>query len=448
MRNKPHKIRVIIVGLIILAGVVFFSKNFFENQQDVSVLDTANPIGREITFVTETSKEQESTLYVRGSNTYGELGLLGKTAAVDWEELTLPIPVALLAAGSHFTLALTPQGTVYAWGVNDKGQLGNKEVRRYNNEPTLIQTEGVSAISTKNNHVLLLKNDGMVWAFGSNYSRQLGDGTDVDRKEPVKVSGISGIKKIAAGYKISAAVDKNGEAWVWGGSCSDEHVDEQMEAYEEEDKWHEPATEHMEWIILAGDYNTKDDCYNQHAIAISSGVPVKIAGVNNITDVSAGYGHVLFLKNDGTVWGFGTNVFGQLGIGDFTDRPFKKGLFKAKLPSAAIQVSAGFRHSLALLDDGSVYAWGVNSKVMPNGMTFNGNLPLRVGITDVVKVYAGHDYSLFIKKDGSVWGMGSNESHVLSKNTSQHFIYPIKLTNSAKVDVFGAGVSHAVLLKK
>lgn len=151
-----------------------------------------------------------------GSGDSGQIGQLGKA--------TTPIlvpglsNVVAVAAGGEHSLALTAGGSVYAWGRGTSGQLGNGQSGHKNPEPQKIDSlTNVMAIVAGDNHTLAIaQNNTTIWAWGSNKYGQLGDGGRQDRLTPVQVSGINGVKMIAAGNDHTIAVKDNGSVWTWG----------------------------------------------------------------------------------------------------------------------------------------------------------------------------------------------------------------------------------------
>ncbi|MBM3436517.1 MAG: hypothetical protein FJY07_09925, partial [Bacteroidetes bacterium] len=125
-----------------------------------------------------------------------------------------------VSAGSAHTIALKSDGTVWTWGYNSQGQLGD---RTYTNRSSPVQVSKLSglsnviAIAGGEGHTLALKSDETVWAWGGNWSGQLGNNTYTDRNIPTQVSGLTDISAIACGYNHSLVLKSDGTVWAWGG---------------------------------------------------------------------------------------------------------------------------------------------------------------------------------------------------------------------------------------
>lgn len=126
--------------------------------------------------------------------------------------------VAKIAGGGSHAIALKMDGTVWAWGGDWDGQLGNGGIT-YDRYTTPVQASGltgVTAIAGGALHSIALKNDGTVWVWGKNDGGQLGDGTIINRTTPVQVSGLTGMTAIAGGGSYSIALKSDGTVWAWG----------------------------------------------------------------------------------------------------------------------------------------------------------------------------------------------------------------------------------------
>src|SRR5262249_19254446 len=125
--------------------------------------------------------------------------------------------VVAVAMGVSHTVALRSDGTVWTWGDNAQGQLGDGGVLASRSVPGLVSgLTDIVAIAAGFDHTLALKSDGSVYAWGDNFGGQIGDGTTVDRKAPFKIPGLSGVTAVAAGAYHSVAVLGNGTVSTWG----------------------------------------------------------------------------------------------------------------------------------------------------------------------------------------------------------------------------------------
>jgi Regulator of chromosome condensation (RCC1) repeat len=127
-----------------------------------------------------------------------------------------PCPIPTVAGGVSHSLALRSDGTVWAWGDNSKGQLGDGTVT---SRPTPVQVTAltaVTAVASGASHSLALRSDGTVWAWGDNSKGQFGDGTTTFSSTPVQVTGVTGITALAAGRSHSLALCNDGTVWAWG----------------------------------------------------------------------------------------------------------------------------------------------------------------------------------------------------------------------------------------
>ena len=159
----------------------------------------------------------------------------------------------------------------------------------------------------------------------------------------------------------------------------------------------------------------------------ASAIPVRVQGLNgiDISSVAAGGNHTLALSAGGTVWAWGQNIYGQLGVGDNTGInwfvPVKVGDEANGSPFTGVKaISAGGSHSLALTTDGKVWAWGYNGygqlgQQDANGRTANSDSPLAVmsnysgaSLTGVKMIKAGGSHNVALKADGTVWTWGYN----------------------------------------
>src|SRR5262249_26375217 len=131
---------------------------------------------------------------------------------------SLPLTdVVAVGMGVNHTVALKSDGTVWTWGDNSQGQLGDNGQVAFRSTPAQVAgLSGIVSIAAGFNHTLALAGDGTVWTWGDNYGGQIGDGTTTDRPTPFHVPGLSGVTAIAAGGFHSVAVLGDGTVSTWG----------------------------------------------------------------------------------------------------------------------------------------------------------------------------------------------------------------------------------------
>ena len=311
-----------------------------------------------------------------------------------------------ISTGGTHSVFLNSNGTVWTWGNNWHGQLGDGSTKNKNKRINVSGIKNIAAIAAGTEHTLALTEDGAVWAWGYNNSGQLGDFSKLNKLSPVKVSRLSAIKKIAAGGLFSAAVDQDGAVWVWG-----------------------------------------DNTYGQLGLSVSNAVYAEIMpSIENVKSVAAGFGHLIMLKEDGTVWACGYNEYGQLGNGTNQNSitPVQvNGLTSVKA------IAAGGYHSLAVKDDGTAWFWGSSFC----GQAGDGNMgirhnPTQVSIlTNIESIAGGAYHSLALKEDGTVWAWGSNSNGQIGEGTSGNKVVPVQVKGLSNVKSIAAGDYHSVALK-
>ena len=328
----------------------------------------------------------DTTVWAWGPNWRGQLG--DGTNTDRWA----PGPVsglsgitAIAGGCGDYSLALKNDGTVWGWGYNDCGQLGDSTTADRWTSVQVSGLSGITSIAGGSLYSLALKNDGTVWAWGYNWWGQLGDGTNTDRWAPGQVSGLSGVTAIAGAGDFGLALRNDGTVWAWGGN----------------------------WAGQNGDGTT-----------ISHSTPVQVSGLGGITAIAGGEWHSLALKDDGTVWAWGSNWCGRLGDGTTIDRwaPVQvSGL------TGVTAIAGGSEHSLALKNDSTVWAWGRNNcGQLGDGTATDRSMPVQVsGLSGIAAVAAGGAHSLALKNNGTVWTWGLNSAGQLGDGTMTNRLTPV-----------------------
>ena len=309
-----------------------------------------------------------------------------------------------VCAGDDHTVALKGDGTVWAWGYNGSGQLGDGTRDKSAVPVKVANISGIKAIASGLDHTIALKEDGTVWAWGDNYYGQLGDGTTIYSNIPVKVAGMSGVKSIYAGGDRNIVIKEDGTVWAWG-----DNRDGRL-----------------------GDGTNEN-----------SKTPIKINGLTGVTEISVGLCHTVAVKEDGTVWAWGLNSYGQFGDGIYNGYSMVPKQITGI--SGVKAVAAGGVHTLLLKEDGTVWASGDN----PYGQLGNGTksyscTPIQVvGIDGGVKeIAAGEIFSVALKEDGTVWTWGADDYGQLCNGSGGSSISPLKVPGANSVKAITAGFNH------
>lgn len=334
------------------------------------------------------------------------LGMIFSAAVVALHAQTIPSSGAI-AAGTAYNLAVKGDGTVWAWGLNANGQLGDGTTTQRLSPTAVSGLTTVAAVAAGDAHSLALRTDGTVRSWGLNANGELGDNTTTQRNSPVTVSGLSAVKSIAAGSTHSLALKNDGTVWAWGKNSNGQ----------------------------IGDGTT-----TQRA------TPVKISSLSGIIAIAAGASHSLALKSDGTVWVWGLNTNGQLGDGTTTQRTAP---VKITSLSGIVAIAAGDAYSLALKADGTAVAWGLNSNgQLGDASTTQRTAPVAVsGLTGVAELAAGITHSLARKTDGTVWAWGKNANGQLGDGTTTQHTAPVQIPGVANAAGLAAGSVHTLVLR-
>ena len=361
------------------------------------------------------------TVYGWGDNSYGQLGNNSSTdshvpVAVDMSGVLSGKTITAVAAGTYHTVGLASDGAVYAWGYNTNGQLGNNSTS-HSHVPVAVDMSGVlsgktiTAVGAGYGHSVALASDGTLYAWGQGFYGQLGNNSSTDSHVPVAVdmSGVlSGktITALATGQYHTVALASDGMVYTWG--------------------WNDYGQ--------LGDNSTTQR---------NTPVAVDISGVisgKTITAIAAGVNHSVALASDGTLYAWGYNNKGQLGNNSTTDSHVPVAVDMSGILSGKTitSITAGYRHSVALASDGTVYAWGQNyNGQLGNNSTTDSHVPVAVYTSGVLsgktitEVSAGPYHTVALASDGTVYTWGKNADGQLGDNNyPTNSDVPVQVVNS------------------
>ena len=269
--------------------------------------------------------DETGTLWAWGSNQAGQLGTETQETSTDLEGNPIPYasqPLAVMedvvsaSAGADFTVALKADGTLWTWGGNDEGQLGTGTTEGY---ATPVQVlDQVTAVAAGVGATAAIRTDSTLWTWGDNLFGQLGDGTQDSRPTPQQI--LTDVSAVNLGGYHAAAIRTDGTLWMWGSN-----IDGQLGTGQ--------ATEVLQTQ------------------------PVQVPLNGAVLAVAAGTGHTVAILEDGSLWVWGRNDQGQLGLDPDTAAlvPQPTQVTEA---TGAVDVAAGTYQTACLLSDGTLLTWG------------------------------------------------------------------------------------------
>jgi alpha-tubulin suppressor-like RCC1 family protein len=386
---------------------------------------------------------------------YDQFGQLGNGATTDGVFSDVPVAVAGLinvseiAGGTSHSMARRSDGSVFTWGRDNTGQLGNGSANdgSSSNVPISVGTiTNVVTIAAGGTHSLAARSATNLRGWGSTNYGQFGNnnvvpddcdpGPDVIlcANTPLPITSLSNLIAVAAGELHTVGLTSDGSVWAWGDDTAGQ---------------------------LGNGPSAPNECTSLATLCALS--PVPVSGLSNMVAVAAGDRHSIALRRDGTVWSWGSHVFFQLGNGGTAPNTCDSGPcaispVQVSGLTGIVAITAGGTHSLALRDNGTVYAWGNGtSGQLGNSASSSSNTPVQVVgvggsgfLTNVVAVTAGGDHSLALRSDGSVVSWGSDSDGQLGNgptNDGGSSNVPVVVTGLTNVITIAGGGSHSLALK-
>jgi alpha-tubulin suppressor-like RCC1 family protein len=329
--------------------------------------------------------------------------------------------VAVSAGGIH-TLAIKSDRTLWTWGYNEEGELGDGctfGLNCYNrNSPTQVGSDNTwGAVSGGTTHSAAIKQNGTLWSWGDNSSGQIGtgcsDSTCFYISTPTQVTTDTNWASTSAGGFFTVAIKTDGTLWAWGNN-------------------------------YAGQLG--DGC-SPMSTCIESAIPKKIGTNTDWASVAAGGNHVIALKTNGTLWAWGINDYGQLGNAAQSPTAYSSVPVQIGTDTDWKSITAGDMHSLAIKTNGTLWAWGDNDwgQLGITCLTSCSSVsaPIQVGTDANWKdVDGGFNLTIAVKTDGTVWAWGN-----FSSSTGTSSSVPVQVgtgTSWSKVSAGGGGGTSGI----
>jgi alpha-tubulin suppressor-like RCC1 family protein len=332
------------------------------------------------------------TLWAWGRNIVGQLGLN------DTMDRSSPVQVGTsswlqVSATRNYVLAIDINSRLYTWGENDQGQ-GGTITFNYRSSPIQIGTSSWSLVSAGADHSLGITTTGGLFTWGYNRDGPLGIGSNVNsslRSSPVQI-GTTVWKSVATNGLATSAIRSNDTLWGWG------------------------------YVFHLGTNNIPS---NTHLVSS----PVQI-GTSSWTQVSVGFESGLAIRNGGSLFVWGINSFGQLGLNDIGSRssPTQIG------SSSWSQITSGsYGYSAyAIRADGALFGWGLGSDgQLGDNSIVTRSSPVQVGTSSWSQVTAGPRWAMAIRTDGTLWAWGENSYGQLGNNTVSNRSSPVQVGTSS-----------------
>jgi rubredoxin len=327
-----------------------------------------------------------------GNNAQGQLGDNTRTNKSN--------PVQTIAGGTNWkqiacgyahNTAIKTDGTLWSWGYNGWGQLGDSTL---GNKSSPVQTiaggTNWKQVAGGWNHTAAIKTDGTLWLWGIGNNGALAEASRTNKSSPIQtITGGTNWKQVACGYNFNAAIKTDGTLWTWG-------------------------------------YNNVGQLGDSTVVSKSSPVQT-IAGGTNWKQVACGFYHTSAIKTDGTLWSWGDNALGALG--DSTTVTKTSPVQTIAGGTNWKQVSISSQATAAIKTDGTLWSWGYNANgALGDSTTVTKSSPVQTiaGGTNWKQVAGGEYHVAAIKTDGTLWVWGDNSFGALGDSTAVSKSSPVQ----------------------
>ena len=346
-----------------------------------------------------------------GGNSTGRLGLGNTTDYSSPKQVGSLTTWANLEAGYYSVLATRSDGTLWSWGQNNYGQLGLGNTTNYSSPKQVGALTTWLNISSGAYHCVAIKTDGTLWAWGYNNRGQLGQSNVTNYSSPKQIGSLTTWSKVTAGAYHSAAIKTDGTLWTWGNNVN------------------------FNATIVFG-------CLGL-GTAASYSSPKQVGSLTDwLTIVGGGY-QLYASKTDGSIWSWGYNANGQLGLNVSTyafSSPKQIGTL-----TTWSKIGKNSNGPKVTKTDGTLWAWGLNSSGelgLGNRTTYSS--PKQIGsLTTWISAFSGQS-TVALKTDGTlwVWGLGTSGQLGLGNTTSYSSPVQVGSLTSWQAVFFGNAIGN------
>ena len=422
---------------------------------------------------------KDGSLYMWGYNNYGQLGNGSTTNS--YTPVKIMENVAAVSLGSYHSAAITKDGSLYMWGYNNYGQLGNGSSGNYEKSVSPIKImENVAAVSLGRWRSAAITKDGSLYMWGWNRFGELGNGTTNELTRPQRVA--ANVQSVELGNYHTTAVSKDGGLYTWGynnygqlgnGTTNNSYTPVKImsDVVSSAGGSHTIALKKNGTVYTWGDNEYGElgngnksnqtspvaiQIYDRTNVLTANGIKYGVVPDNGgysftptgeITQIAAGHDHSAAVTKDGDLYMWGANGSGQLGIQSNVDSniPVKVNNSSSTLPEKSVKyVALGSYHSAAITKDGSLYMWGYNNYgQLGNGSTTNSYTPVKI-MENVAAVSLGSYHSAAITKDGSLYMWGYNNYGQLGNGSTTNSYTPVKIMENVAAVSLGSYHSAAI----
>jgi alpha-tubulin suppressor-like RCC1 family protein len=328
----------------------------------------------------------DGTLWVWGYNDGQMLGLTrdnAKFATIDsdLDYTYINRSFTMVSMGKIVSYAIGFDGTLWGWGSNANRAIGDGTTTN-RSVPTQVGIDtnwskviaGKSIIGPSDFHNFAIKTDGTLWGWGNNSVGQLGLLDIAFRSIPTQIGPDTNWSKVSAGTSFTIAIKTDGTLWSWGSNTN--------------------GTLGLRTAAIASSNRSS---------------PVQIGTRSDWTQISSGTSHTIAIRSDGTLWAWGNGSFRQLGITTtFTGN--RSSPTQVGVRSDWTQIAAGYSHSMAISSNGTLWSWGGNADgQLGIGVATGRSSPVQVGTrSDWTQVDANRIVSSGLRSDGTLWSWGDN----------------------------------------